>query len=387
MPPTVRSGQLATKGTNAVLADRLVVNMQNKIYTYDAGSVPALRALSLRASMVDIDSTEANWLEDEPVPEWDTTTASDDDTDTTIPVSNGTYHKAGDVIKIPRTGEFMRVVSVAANNLTVTRGYGGSTAAAINSGEKLLNLGLMDMEGNTSPVAKATVAVKKSNYTRILKTPVHLSRTLNQTKLYGGANERARLRVKAAAKHARLLEQDFFHGRKREDTSTATNPIRMAGGLDEFITTNVLAAGGALSETEFYEWIGTVMRFGVDGGSGDRRAVFGGQAFINTIGQWGQAKLQTDSGRNQRYGFSIRTLLTPYGELDIVYHPLLEEEYASSAYVVDMSGIKVAQLQPTILETNIQTNDEDGFKDQYLSEQTYLIINEKAHGRVTGITF
>jgi hypothetical protein len=385
--PTVRSGQLATKGTNAVLADRLVINMQNKIYTYDAGSNPALRALSMRASMVRIDSTEANWLEDEPVPEWDTTTASGTSSTDPVPVSNGTYHKAGDVLLVPQTGEYIRVISVSANNLTTTRGYAGSTAAAYDSGEKVLNLGLMDMEGNTSPVAKATVAARKSNYTRILKTPVHLSRTLSQTKLYGGENERSRLRVKAAAKHARLLEQDFFHGRKREDTSTATNPIRMAGGLDEFITTNVLAAGGALSESEFFEFIGQVMRFGVDGGSSDRRAVFGGQAFINSISQWGTNKLQTDSGRNQRYGFSVRTLLSPYGELDIVYHPLLEEEYAGTAYIVDMSGIKVAQLQPTILETNIQTNDEDGFKDQYLSEQTYLILQEKAHARITGITF
>ena len=149
----------------------------------------------------------------------------------------------------------------------------------------------------------------------------------------------------------------------------------------------LLAAAGTLSESELYEWLGTVYRHGVDGASSSSRVLFAGQAIINSLGMWGQSKLQTNSGRNQKYGFSISTLLTPYGELDIVYHPLLEGAYAGYGYVVDMSGVKIAALQPTVLQTNIQTNDEDGFKDQYLSEQTYLIANEQAAGIITGVTF
>jgi len=386
VPPTVRSGQIASKGTNAISADRLVVNMQNRVYTYDSGSNPALRALTMRAQVVPIDSFEAKWLEDEPVPEWDTTTASGTSGTNPIPVTNGTYHKAEDIIAIPRTGEYVRVTSVSVNNLTVTRGFAGTTAAAYNNGERIINLGIADMEGDTSPVAKATVTATLSNFTQIVKTPVHLSRTLAQTKLYGGA-ERPRLRVKAAAKHARLHELIFFHGQKLEDTSTATNPIRLSGGLDEFITTNILNAAGALSESELYEWLGTVFRHGVDGASSTGRVLFAGPSLMSTISMWGVNKLTTDSKRNATYGFTIKTLLTPFGDLDIVYHPLLEQEYAGYGYVVDMSGIKIATLQPTVLQTNIQQTDEDGYKDQYLTEQTYLIINEKAHGIIKGVDF
>lgn len=385
--PTVRSGQLATKGTNAIADSARVIAMDRKVYELDSGQNPALRGLTTRAGSIKrLDSPEFNWHEDEPVPEWDTGTAIEPDVETEIAVSHGTYFKAGDIVAIPRTGEYIRVVSVAANVLTVTRGFAGTTAAATTATEKYLNLGLADSEGNTSPPAKATVVTKVTNYTQIVKTPVHVSRTLSQSNLYTG-DERSRQRRKGGIKHARLLEQQFFHGQKLEDTSTATNPIRLAGGLDEFVTSNVLAAGGALSESELYEWLGTVFRHGVDGGSGSRKILFAGQAIINTLSMWGQGKLQTVSGARQQYGFDMRELITPYGMLAVVYHPLLENEYAGYGYVVDMAGVQIGALQPTVLQTNIQAPDEDAFKDQYLSEITFIIRNEVAHGVITGVSF
>ena len=383
--PTVRSGQMATKGTNAVNTDRPVVQMLPRVFKYDPPSNPALRVLTARAQVRPVKGYEVKWLEHEPVPEWDTTTNSGSNSTDPIPVSNGTYHRAGDIILIPGTGEYVRVEAVSSNNLDVARGFAGSSAQSYASGQKLLNLGQADMEGNTSPVAKTSLEVTKSNFTQIVKTPVHLSRTLSQVELYGG-NERAERRNDAMGKHGRLLELQFFHGKKREDTSTATNPIRLAGGLDDFITTNKLAAGGALTESELFEWLGVVFRHGV-GGASTRKVMFAGMNVMNSIQSWGQAKLQTNSGARQQYGFDAATLVTPYGYVDLVYHPLLEEEYAGYAYVVDMRGIQIGVLQPTVLQTDIQANDEDGFKDQYLSELTFIIAQEKAHGVISGVTF
>lgn len=385
--PTIRDGQVQTKGTKAINPDRHVVDMRSKIYTLDSGSNPALRSLTMRGQTVSIESFNPKWLEDQPVPEADAINngAGYTSGDTAIVVDNGAYHKAGDVIYVPRTQEYLLVSSVSTNTLTVVRSFGDPAAAALVDNDPILNLGLVDFEGNTSPVAKQTISVTLNNFTRILKTPVDLSRTLSQTKLYGGS-ERGRLRVKAGVKHARLLELEFFHGTRSED-ATGAQVRRSAGGLDFFVTTNILDAAGLLSESEFYEWLGTVYRNGVDGATSSRRCMFAGQALINTISMWGQNKLQTDSGRNQRYGFSISTLLTPYGELDIVYHPLLEGGFAGYGYVCDMSGLMIGRLQPTVLETNIQAPDVDGYKDQYLSEQTYFVINQEAFGIVKGVVF
>ena len=382
--PTVIEGQTRTKGTQAVNADRHVVDMQKKIYMLDSGQNPALRALTMRSATVPVKSFEPKWLEDAPIPETDVTTATSTDVDTTFDVAHGEYFKTGDLVRIPRTGEYVLVTSVSGDVATVTRGVAG-TAAALNNGETLHNLGLVDTEGDTSPAAKATVTQTLSNYARILKTPVNLPRPLAQAELYGG-NERARLRKNAGTKHARLLELEVFHGTKTQTVSGA-EVRRTAGGLDHFVSSNILDASGALSESELYEWLGTVYRNGVDGAVSSSWVLFASQELMNTISMWGQNKLMTDSKRNAAYGFHVSTLLTPYGTLDIVYHPLLEDGYAGYGYVVDMSGIKIGQLQPTVLQTDIQDPDEDGYKDQYLSEQTYFVMNEEAHGIIKGVTF
>lgn len=387
MPPTIRTGQLATKGTNAVNADRHIVDMLDRIYTYDPASSPMLTVLTARSRVKPANSFEVKHLEDEPIPEWDTDSGSGlNDSATTLNVSNGGYHRAGDILYNPATGEYLRVTAVSTNALTVVRGYGASSGAAIAASQKLLNLGAAEQEGDSSPPAKSTVTVTKSNYTEIKKEPVHLSRTLAETAMYGTENERNRLRVKAGAKHAREWEYVLLFGQKNEDTSTATNPIRTAGGLNAHITTNELDANGTLTETELVDFIGDVNRYKVDGGGG-RKALLASRAVLSTMSNWGANKLQTVSGASQRYGFAISEFVTPYGVLDVVNHPLLEEGFEGMAFIVDMAGIMIRPLHRTTLQTNIQDNDEDGYKDQYLTEQSFSFINEKAYGRIKDVTF
>lgn len=386
MAPTIRDGQVATKGTRAVNQDRHVIDILDQVYTIDPKSNPMLTVLTAKSMVKPAESFEVKHLEDEPVPEWDAVNDGTDmsDSDTAMVVDNGPYHRVGDVILVPRTGEVVRVTAVSTNTLTVVRGYGGTTAAIILDDDPILNLGAPEEEGDTAPEAKHTITTTKSNFTQIKRTTVHLSRTLSETNMYG-PDERSRLRAKAMAEHGRDWEQILLHGTKSEDTSTAATPIRMAGGLDEHITTNSLAAGGALTENEFIDFVGDVMRFKVDGGSGSR-ALLASREILNTMSTWGGDKLQTRPGSG-KYGFAITTYVSPYGDIDIVYHPLLEQGYAGTGYLVDMSGIMIRPLHRTEMKTNIQANDEDGFKDEILTEQSFSFINEKAFGKITGVTF
>lgn len=383
--PTIRDGMVATQGTLAINADQHVVDILGKIYTIDPKSNPMLTVLSSRTRMKAADSFEVKHLEDEPIPEWDQVNngAGYASGATSIVVDNGAYHRAGDIINVPRTGEFIEVSSVATNTLTVVRGALSSTAAALVDNDYFLNLGTPESEGSSVPAAKATVTTTKTNYTQIKRTPVHLTRTLAQVDLYG-QSERARLRMRAGAEHARDWEQVLLHGKGSSDTSGA-QPQRTAGGLDEHITTNVLAAGGALTESELVDFAGDVFRYKVDGGGG-AKAMLCSREVLNTISSWGAAKLETRPGKN-KYGFAVTTFVTPYGDLDLVYHPLLENGYAGYAYIVDMAGIMIRPLQRTILKTNIQDPDLDGYKDEYLTEQSFSFINEQAFGKITGVTF
>ena len=390
---TVRSGQIRTGVTGYdVNQDRHAVDMLPKIYGYDAETTPMMRVLSARGRVKPAEAFEVKHLEDEPVPEWDTENGGGiNNTDTTLTVSNGGYHRAGDIIVNPTSGEAMRVSSVSTNDLTIVRSIGTAAAASVASGQQLLNIGAGEPEGDTAPAALHTQTVTKSNYTQIVKEPIYLSRTLEQVRLYGG-KQRAYLRRKAGAKHAREWEQILIWGQKLNDVSGAlagaTNrPVRLAGGLNEHITTNELdvTTTGILSENALRDFVGDCSRYKVDGGGG-RKALIASRAIIDTIESWGANKLQTTPGGN-RYGFAVRTWHSSYGDVDVVWHPLLEVGTDGFGFLVDMAGVMIRPLQRTTLETNIQANDEDGYKDQYLTEQSYSYINEKAFGRIKGVTF
>lgn len=385
--PTVRNGQMATKGPTApILADRAVVDMLERIYTYDPQSTPMLTVLTNRHKVKPASATTVEHLEDEPVPEWDTENGGGVAMGgTTLTVSNGTYHRVGDLIFNPATGEIVRVTAVATNDLTITRAWAGSDTA-IASGQNLLNLGAAEEEGDNAPAAKHTITTKKSNYTEIKKETVHLSRTLDQVNLYGG-KERARQRRKAGARHARDWEQTLIWGKKVEDTSTGTNPIRSAGGLNEHITTNELdvSSTGVLAESDFRDFVGDVFRYKVDGGGG-KKVLIASRAVIDTMESWGASKLETMPG-GTKYGFQIRTYVSTYGSLDVVYHPLLEVGVDGYGFIVDMAGVMCRPLQRTKLMTNIHDPDEDGYRDMYLTEQSFSFINEKAFGRIKGVSY
>lgn len=388
--PTVRTGPLATAGDYAVNPDQIVVDMLDTIYQYDKGMNPVLLVVTgpnRRARQVmPAYAPTVEHLEDDVLPEWDTTTASATSGATTFSVSNPGYHRAGDLLRNPRTNETVRVIGVneTLSTVQVSRAWGGS-ASAVNNGDTLINLGGAEMEGDVAPVAKATVTVTKSNYCQIVRTPVHVTKTAENTKMYGG-NQRREQRRKAGEKHARIWEQILLHGVKKLDTTTAQGAIRSCGGIDEHITTNVLAAGGTLTEAEFIDFIGDVNRFSVKSGN-RRKLLIASRELTATISSWGSNKLQTNVGAKQQYGIEVSTYISPFGTLDVVNHPLLENGYAGYGYILDLDGIIWRPARGTEFHTNIQLPSEDAFKDEYLTEGSYTLAQEKCFGKITGVTF
>jgi hypothetical protein len=81
--------------------------------------------------------TKHEWTDDVLSPELDALGTTIDNDDTTVAVSDGTRFAAGMVITFPEHGECLRVTSVASNNLTVVRAYGGTTAAAHTAGDEI----------------------------------------------------------------------------------------------------------------------------------------------------------------------------------------------------------------------------------------------------------
>lgn len=381
--PTLITGQSAT---NDVLAAELVIDMDTRVFAYDPPNNPYTRIFTKRLKSRPAKQTTVRWMEDEPRPYWDTFAEAVDNSETAIDVTNGAYWQIGDLLKVPSSDEVMRVTGkVSTNTLQVVRGYMGSATAA-SSGESILNLRTAQMEGDVSPEAIATLKVEKTNYTQIWKTPVHITNTNDAVAHYHGSEFDYQLR-KAGEEHGRAMEEAALHGRKKEDTASAANPIRAAGGIDEHITTNVLSAGGTLTESEFRDWLGDCFRYRVSAGGRGAKLLLAGQPLINTINSWGLNKLQLNSTASQTYGMDISTYEAGFGRVEVIYHPLLEQGYNGTGYLIDPDGTMFRPLRATKLHMNIQDPGEDGRKHEYRTEATFQFALEKAFGLVEGVTF
>lgn len=383
MPPTIRSGQLAT---NEVLANQLPIDMGTEVMAYDPPGAPMMKIITDRMGAKPAKSTTVRWMEDDIRPYWDQLNGSIDNAVTAIIVDNGAYFRAGDLVKVVSTDEVMRVTGVVSNTLTVTRAWAGSATLAADNAY-VLNLSTAEMEGDVAPEARHTVKVERTNYTQIVKHTVHMTNTLNAVEHYNGDERRYQQR-KIGEEHARAWEEIALHGRKKEDTSTGAKPIRSAGGLDETISTNVFSPGGVMTESEFIGYVAQAFRYSVRPGR-TRKILLASTNVTSTINSWGLNKLQMNEKLSATYGMDISTYVAGSSRLEVIDHPLLENGYEGYFYIVDPDGMKYRPLQGrgTRLYQNIQDPSEDGVKDEFRTEASFQFALDKVHSRGSGVTF
>src|SRR4051812_19723131 len=192
--PTVVSGMRSATPTG-IVSDRLIIEMQDKIYMYDKNKTPLLTVMS-ETSGSRAAATTFNHLEDEPLPSWDTLNqATLNGTDTTFTVSHGTYFRAGDLILIPKSlansiSEVLLVTSVSSNVLTVIRDWvnnnSGTGGTAAVTGDNIMIMSNVNEEGSGTRTVLSTTEAKVTNYCQIIKTPWETTGSLDATATYGG---------------------------------------------------------------------------------------------------------------------------------------------------------------------------------------------------------
>lgn len=367
-----------TKGTGNVLANKLVVDMDDEIYLLEPNKAPLTLILSkLRKERPD--GPKPEWLEDALHPRWDTLGAAIlDGVTTSVTVTNGAYFTVGDVIKIPVTGEQLLVTAIATNVLTVVRGFGETAAAAASNGAAVTIIGSAFAEGTGKANLNVLDETPQFNYTQIFKTTVGVTNTLKASKLYG-PNDLDYQRRKKGIDHAVKIEQAFLFGERKLDTS-GTQPKRTTRGILKWITSNLTDAAGTLTESELEQFCEKAFRY-----SNNRKVAFCGARAISTINQFAAGKLQMVP-KDETYGIHTTRYVSGHGELLLVKHHLLENYYAGYMVVLDMEQLAYCALRDTKLETNVQLPDADETVDQYVTEVALKLKNEKKHAVLYNVT-
>lgn len=330
-------------------------------------------------------SFKVEWLEDRLLPRTTglAASAASDATNFNVTTSTGTYFKAGDIARIVNTGEAVRVTGVAASSITVVRAIGAvsaaSAASTVDGG--IVIVGSSNEQGATLPTAIGTQRTAAYNYTSITRNPYRFTRTAVETQFYGSSSLLARERQKKASEHKTDLENTAFFGARSYSAGT-NNPRHTAGGLIEFISTNITSAS-TLDKGTFNDF----MRTGLQAGSSNK-VLFAAPIVAQVVSEfladnWVRAKpdekvwgAKVDAYISAIYGTSVPVVVKrQWG----AYGALSANFYSTKAFLIDMSSVQFAPLHDSELLRNRQANDADEIAEEYLCEASLKVEQETHH--------
>jgi hypothetical protein len=391
---TMTSGQ---RTVASLASEQRVIDQHPKLLLLEPDAAPLTvisKRLAAEGGTTPAKDTTFHWDEDELETRFDAVNngAGYNSSATSIVVDTGGVFYADSIVRVPRTGESLYISSVSTNTLTVIRGFAGTTAAALVDNDPLFVVGGVVEEGVGSPTARTGNPVQRTNYTEITRTSVEASGSLLSSSNVTMPHDWPYQHKKKFIEHLKTLEFKAIFGTPSNGTGPTGKALRTTGGLLNFCTQNVQDAGGELTEKEWETFIRTLSRY-----SGGTKVVFASPLVISVLNNFSIGRLQTHVG-DTTYGVKVTEFISAHGTMNLVEHKLLEGAvWGGYAIAVDFK-IGDFQYKPlggegapagvrdTKLKTNIQVNDLDGQKDEWLTENGWMIAQPKAHGVLTGVT-
>lgn len=376
-----------------ISSDQRVIDMSKDINLLETDAAPLTRVLK-QLSKEKCNDPLFKWLNDELEDRWDQVNngAGYASGATSIVVDDGTLFTNEDLVKVPRTGEVMSVTSVSTNTLTVERGVGATAAAALVDDDPLRVIGTAAEEGDTSPTPRTYNPTTVTNYTQIFRNTVAASGTELSSSTITTKHDWTHQQNKVHIEHLIDIESAFLFGSPGTRTGADGGPRRSTGGVLYYATQNNQDAGGTLTEAEWETFNRSVFRYG-----SKSRWLLLSPLVASVLNQFAVGKLQVMQGAKE-YGLSVQTYTTTRGEAKIIIDDLLEGAvYGGYAVALDLQDNNMAYRflngdnapggsRDTKLHTNVQENDRDGRRDEYLTEAGLQFGHAKKAGVLYGVT-
>lgn len=295
--------------------------------------------------------------------------------DLSFGVVDASVFQDGHVILVDAEYMVVRAADLQANTIEVYgRDYGG-TNAQHDADAPIQIVGMARLEGDDADFGPLVTLRAPFNYTSIFQKAIQVSGTQQVISQYGIDDEFMYQANKAVPHLLRLVERAAFHGVR--SPGSAAGP-RSMGGLDFFITDNLVPANGPISKADVDQLMEEVF---MDGGhpdllvmnprvANDFRSLLDNSSFIRI------------SQDETKVGLSaIERVVTQYGELE-----LLMDRWCpvSTAYMLESGKIGFYTLRA--FEMKELSRSGDALKGEVIGEFSLLAANDSAHGRITGIT-
>lgn len=388
--PTVGQG---LRGIRAVLEGRQVPDMASFIACLEPESYPFTQFLNSMDRVIPCQNPIVRWMEDELDPRVDTLTADATAAAIVLNVAHPEYFTVDDIVHHPENGENMVVntVNLAAGTINIQRSVGITPAAAMLDGDVLRIIGGSRAEGDVSRGINSTLETEQLNYCQIQRTSLGATNTQMATKLFDGSDLENQAGKKMIV-HLKDIEQTLLFGQRGIGTANlavdgSTQYKRYCGGLLEFLRTNRMNIGGILTESDFDAFCRMGFRY-----SKSRKLLLASPTIMQAINNFAKDKLVTVS-EDDSYGLALRDYRSPFGDVTLANHWLLSGDvYGGYAILIDTDNCILRPLRGgdgknrfAKRARNIQANDQDARKDEYITEYTLQVVQEKTMALMTGV--
>jgi len=338
-------------------------------------------------------STVHEWIEDTLLPNAgviDDATVSG--ADTSFMVADAGVFREGDLVRPGTSSEVMLVTGINSGTatLTVTRGYGGTTPAALSDGLGLTIIGNAALEGAEAAPARFTSRVRRSNYTQIFSATAEVSGSMQAAASIGVADELDYQKQERMRELLRDLENTVINGVAPLATPEGSASVRRTmNGILHSIATNSFSPGtdpipdgegtgndglteavlNAAIRAVWEQSSGTIDTI-VCGGTQKRR--------INGFASDSRAFLPEDT--------AFRDLVSVY-ESDFGVARVILSRWVppDTVLLLDSSRVQVLPLQGRSFHFKPLATTGDSQSGQVIGEYTLEFKNENAHGLISGL--
>lgn len=327
-------------------------------------------------------STRHEWFEDQLNPHFSTVNNEGGYAAgaTSIVVAAGSVFRVGDLIKPAGSEEVMQVSVVSSNTLTVTRGYGGSTAASVADGQQLNVIGHAALEGEDAAAAKFRARVRVENFTQIFTETVTISGSMDATGLHAVEREFDYQVIQRLRELLRSLEQTVICGFKAGSSPEGSASVRRTmGGLLQHITGVVDDASAADLDEDIL--------------NASLRNVWeqGGRPTAIVCNGFQKRRISSFIQSSRRYepeSAHLRNVVDVY-ESDFGVQRLVLSRWvpADKILLLDLDKIQVLPLQGRSFFVKPLAESGDFRKAQIIGEYTLEILNggDGGHGFITNL--
>ena len=304
---------------------------------------------------------------------------------TTINVADATGIVAGTILRFTSSTdatrtEKVKVTAVSTNALTVTRLYGSSATSTLAVGDKVFRLANPLAENSTAGTGNARIPSFNYNYTQIFDAVPEVSRTSQQTRLYGIDQA---YNYAAMAKMAEIsydLNNALIHGVRVERSGSEAGTM---GGILQFLAGgNVDTTGGAVSATIINNMVEAIFQ---DGAVADGLAIVCNSNQARKLSALDGSLLQiqrADSATGHQVGTFVSDFVAG-GQHSIVVDPSFPKDQIA---ILNLNEIKFRTMQPMV-DMDATAPGQDGKKGRLLTELSLEVKNGKtAHALATGLT-